>query len=74
MEDQRLSLIRIKGHYILKEKSTKHIYNNHELVYNLKLRKQKQNNKELLIHVYGEGNGSPFQYSCLENSMDGRAW
>ena len=21
-----------------------------------------------------EGNGSPFQYSCLENSMDGRAW
>ena len=22
----------------------------------------------------GEGNGSPLQYSCLENSMDGRAW
>ena len=22
----------------------------------------------------GEGNGSPFQYSCLENSMDRRAW
>ena len=22
----------------------------------------------------GEGNGSPFQYSCLENSMERRAW
>ena len=21
-----------------------------------------------------EGNGNPLQYSCLENSMDGRAW
>ena len=24
--------------------------------------------------VHGEGNGNPLQYSCLENSMDGRAW
>ena len=22
----------------------------------------------------GEGNGNPFQYSCLENSMDGGDW
>ena len=22
----------------------------------------------------GEGKGNPFQYSCLENSMDGEAW
>ena len=22
----------------------------------------------------GEGNGSPFQYSCLENPMDGGVW
>ena len=22
----------------------------------------------------GEGNGNTFQYSCLENSMGGRAW
>ena len=22
----------------------------------------------------GEGNGNPFQYSCLENSMDSGAW
>ena len=22
----------------------------------------------------GEGNGNPFQYCCLENSMDGGAW
>ena len=23
---------------------------------------------------FGEGNGSPLQYSCLENPMDGGAW
>ena len=23
---------------------------------------------------HGEGNGNPFQYSCLGNSMDRRAW
>ena len=23
---------------------------------------------------YGEGDGTPLQYSCLENSMDGGAW
>ena len=22
----------------------------------------------------GEGNGNPFQYSCLENPMDGETW
>ena len=22
----------------------------------------------------GEGNGNPFQHSCLENSMDGGVW
>ena len=25
------------------------------------------------IHI-GEGNGTPLQYSCLENPMDGGAW
>ena len=24
--------------------------------------------------TYGEGNGNPLQYSCLENPMDGGAW
>ena len=24
--------------------------------------------------VYGEGDGTPLQYSCLENPMDGGAW
>ena len=24
--------------------------------------------------VYGEGNGTPLQYSCLENPIDGGAW
>ena len=24
--------------------------------------------------LFGEGNGTPLQYSCLENLMDGGAW
>ena len=27
------------------------------------------------LYLYsGEGNGTPLQYSCLENPMDGGAW
>ena len=36
---------------------------------------------EMRLHIYvdididvGEGNGTPLQYSCLENPMDGGAW
>ena len=28
----------------------------------------------VLIAPVGEGNGTPLQYSCLENPMDGGAW
>ena len=27
-----------------------------------------------LFHIIGEGNGTPLQYSCLENPIDGGAW
>ena len=27
-----------------------------------------------LVYSYGEGNGIPLQYSCLENLTDGGAW
>ena len=27
-----------------------------------------------IVLLVGEGNGTPFQYSCLENPMDGGAW
>ena len=27
-----------------------------------------------LVFWDGEGNGTPLQYSCLENPMDGGAW
>ena len=27
-----------------------------------------------LSDIHGEGNGTPLQYSCLENPMDGGAW
>jgi len=33
-----------------------------------------QNFKEELTPILGEGNGTPLQYSCLENPMDGGAW
>ena len=28
----------------------------------------------LTAPLLGEGNGTPLQYSCLENPMDGGAW
>ena len=28
----------------------------------------------IIFTFKGEGNGTPFQYSCLENPMDGGAW
>ena len=31
-------------------------------------------NLGFLLHLDGEGNGTPLQYSCLENPMDGGAW
>ena len=31
-------------------------------------------NLTLLNMSYGERNGTPLQYSCLENPMDGGAW
>ena len=30
--------------------------------------------KAHLVKAIGEGNGTPLQYSCLENPMDGGAW
>ena len=30
--------------------------------------------KDFLMSSRGEGNGTPLQYSCLENPMDGGAW
>ena len=37
-----------------------------------KLGGSKQQN--FFFSLVGEGNGTPFQYSCLENPMDGGAW
>ena len=30
--------------------------------------------ENLCLTQFGEGNGTPLQYSCLENPMDGEAW
>ena len=29
---------------------------------------------DMTERLMGEGNGTPLQYSCLENPMDGGAW
>ena len=34
----------------------------------------KYRNVIAVVIWYGEGNGTPLQYSCLENPMDGGAW
>ena len=41
---------------------------------NRKITKYAGMNLEKLEPWYGEGNGNPLQYSCLENSMDGGTW
>ena len=39
------------------------------------LRKRNRNGGIMLPDLQlGEGNGTPLQYSCLENPMDGGAW
>ena len=42
------------------------------IVFNNKLFKSQE--FYLTSTVFGEGNGTPLQYSCLENPMDGGAW
>ena len=46
------------------------------LVSSLKKNKEEKENNELGVgkEVTGEGNGTPLQYSCLENPMDRGAW
>ena len=31
-------------------------------------------NFNILVNYFGEGDGTPLQYSCLENPMEGEAW
>ena len=35
---------------------------------------EKERYKHLNAEFHGEGDGTPLQYSCLENPMDGGAW
>ena len=37
-------------------------------------RGKQQNGKDWRMGETGEGNGTPLQYSCLDNPMDGGAW
>ena len=56
----------------------------HELLigkFRLKLKKMRKTTtpfrydlNQIPVIIHGEGNGTPLQYSCLENPMDGGAW
>ena len=41
---------------------------------NKKHRRNTENSKPFISVIIREGNGTPLQYSCLENPMDGGAW
>ena len=42
--------------------------------YQLCLKSIAMNSYMILSSLFGEGDGTPLQYSCLENPMDGGAW
>ena len=44
------------------------------LIYNAKLCHFNFQNFKINTLYFGEGNGNPLQYSCMENSMNGGAW
>ena len=44
-----------------------------DIVVNLLIGVLKSINKDV-PSAFGENNGTPLQYSCLENPMDGGAW
>ena len=56
----------------------------HELLiykFRLKLKKMRKTTRpfrydlnQIPVIIHGEGNGTPLQYSCLENPMGGGAW
>ena len=37
-------------------------------------REESDTTERLHFHFHREGNGTPLQYSCLENPMEGGAW
>ena len=50
-----------------------------EIIYSIlleiaKKKKKKEEEEEIAKIAIGEGNGTPLQYSCLENPRDGGAW
>ena len=57
--------------YFLGSKITADVDCIHEIKRHLLLRRKVMTN---LDSIFGEGNGTPLQYSCLENPMDGGAW
>ena len=45
-----------------------------ELIIQSEVSQKEKHQYSMLTHIYGEGDGTPLQYSCLENPMDGGAW
>ena len=45
-----------------------------EPIIQIEVSQKEKHQYSILTHIDGEGNGTPLQYSCLENPMDGGAW
>ena len=81
-KNEELILANIECENILsvKRKFIKTTYFNTTFTQNVQIRqKYRDRNKQItgslgLRSGVGEGNGTPLQYSCLENPMDRRAW
>ena len=44
-----------------------------ELIIQSEVSQKEKHQYSMLTHIYGEGDDTPLQYSCLENPMDGGA-
>ena len=45
-----------------------------EPIIQIEVSQKEKHQYSILTHIDGEGNGTPLQYSCLENPMDRGAW
>jgi len=64
----------IEHNYLLCWETHKHSFERNDLSLEICHRLQGRTLSKIYVCIYGEGNGNPLQYSCLENLMDRRAW
>ena len=50
------------------------LFRRHKLIDSQSMEAMVTHHLNIIMSIIGEGKGTPLQYSCLENPMDGRAW